>query len=87
MYSKNDQYTFYMRFKANDDDEWWNVASSTTYGSCCVAENSSVTNVVHTTCCLPDTTDLSSPDGTECDSATQTVADTTAEIKNFRVMF
>ena len=29
MYSKNDVYTFYMFFKANDSDAWWEVASVT----------------------------------------------------------
>ena len=29
MYSKNDVYTFYMFFKANDSDAWWEVSSVT----------------------------------------------------------
>ena len=87
MYSKNDDYTFYMFFRANDADEWWTVESSTTYGACCTSEDASTTFQVHTTCCLPSSQDLSSPTGSECDAATQQVSDTTAEIKNFRVMF
>ena len=43
MYTKNDLYTFYMFFRANDVDEWWKIDTSTTYGGCCVSEDSTVT--------------------------------------------
>ena len=88
MYTKNDLYTFYMFFRANDADEWWTVESSTTYGGCCTSEDATTTLQIHNECCLPSTQDLTGTlTGSECDAATQLVADTTAEIKNFRVLF